>query len=162
MRLDESIPGGVHDYCAPELTAAPTRLPRILHEILEFKPDVLCLQARSRSPGNLDGISARSRRYLGDISARRRSTSRGMRSTGNRRSRRLATCHLWRRSAACRPPKASLLPRGPAEIICRDLFAEMRSRDCRAVTSRLPARAHAVAPSHPSQHAHPNALLLLL
>ena len=185
MRLDESIPGGVHDYCAPELTAAPTRLPRVLHELLEYNPDVLCLQARSRrdlgeiSAGeilkynpdvlclqarsrrdlardlpatprrHLDGISARSRRDLGtqevDISWYEKYWQPALAASGY---------------VSLMAPKRGVSSAEGVAIAARSgrdysprLFAEMRSRDCSAVTSRLPARAHALAPSHPSQHA---------
>ncbi|KAL1519288.1 hypothetical protein AB1Y20_022817 [Prymnesium parvum] len=36
--------GGVHSYCPPDLTAAASRLPRQLAEVLSFSPDVLCMQ----------------------------------------------------------------------------------------------------------------------
>ena len=35
---------GIHTYCAPALTAAARRLPRLLEEVLAFRADVLCLQ----------------------------------------------------------------------------------------------------------------------
>ena len=38
---------GIHTYCAPALTAAARRLPRLLEEVLAFRADVLCLQDSS-------------------------------------------------------------------------------------------------------------------
>jgi len=40
---------GIHTYCAPALTAAARRLPRLLEEVLAFRADVLCLQEVDRN-----------------------------------------------------------------------------------------------------------------
>ena len=37
-------PHAIHSYCNPSLTKASRRMPKLLHEVLSFCPDVLCLQ----------------------------------------------------------------------------------------------------------------------
>ena len=37
-------PHSIHSYCSPTLTKASRRMPKLLHEVLSFRPDVICLQ----------------------------------------------------------------------------------------------------------------------
>ena len=42
-------PGSIHSYCAPRLTRAAHRMPRLLGEVLAFAPDLVLLQEVDRS-----------------------------------------------------------------------------------------------------------------
>ena len=41
--------GSVHSYCAPSLTRAALRMPRLLAEVQAFSPDIVCLQECDRT-----------------------------------------------------------------------------------------------------------------
>lgn len=67
--------GSIHTYCPPRLTKPTRRMPRLLHEVLSFSPDVVMLQEVDRSWYEQFWLPAMRARGYGGVHTNKRSLS---------------------------------------------------------------------------------------